>query len=97
MGSGFCCSCCFSFHGTDQLIVQRLLATRNLKDSKKALIASGVIVILQFALFLTVGLLLFAFYKGANPGSAAVPFAKADEIFPYFILHNLPIEFKGLI
>lgn len=84
-------------HGTDQLIVQRLLATKNLKDSKKALISSGVIVIFQFALFLTVGLLLFAFYKGAHPGSAAVPFAKADEIFPYFILHNLPVGLKGLI
>lgn len=91
------CFLSMASHGTDQLIVQRLLATRNLKDSKKALIGSGIIVILQFALFLTVGLLLFAFYKGADPGSAAVPFTKADEIFPYFILHKLPIGLKGLI
>jgi SSS family transporter len=91
------CFLSMASHGTDQLIVQRLLATRNLKDSKKALISSGVIVIFQFALFLIVGLLLFAFYNGANPGSAAVPFTKADEIFPYFILHNLPVGLKGLI
>ncbi len=84
-------------HGTDQLIVQRLLATRSLKDSKKALIGSGIIVIFQFALFLFVGLLLFAFYKGGSLGMAELPFTKADEIFPHFIIYQLPAGLKGLI
>jgi len=83
-------------HGTDQLIVQRLLTTRSLRDGQKALIASGVIVILQFTLFMLVGLLLYVFYGGMQPGATA-PFSKADEVFPYFIIHNLPIGVKGLI
>ncbi len=42
-------------HGTDHLIVQRLLAARNLKDAQRALVGSGVFIIVQFALFLLVG------------------------------------------
>ncbi|TFH01802.1 MAG: sodium:solute symporter [Calditrichales bacterium] len=84
-------------HGTDQLIVQRLLTTKNLRDSQKAVIGSGVMVVFQFALFLVVGLLLYVFFKGVVPGSEGVPFHKADEIFPYFILHYLPVGVKGFI
>lgn len=84
-------------HGTDQLIVQRLLTAKNLKDSRKAIISSGVLVILQFTLFLFVGLMLFAFYRGDMPASEGSLFAKADEIFPYFIIHSLPVGVKGLI
>ncbi|RKY52692.1 MAG: sodium:solute symporter, partial [Candidatus Neomarinimicrobiota bacterium] len=86
-------------HGTDQLIVQRLLTTKTLKDSKKALISSGIIVIFQFALFLLVGLMLFAFYKGVPVGSEGllVDIDKPDEIFPYFIIHSLPVGIKGII
>ena len=51
-------------HGADQLIVQRLLACRGLRDAQKALIGAGVLVILQFTLFLAVGVGLFAFYGG---------------------------------
>ncbi|MHB2153814.1 sodium:solute symporter [Calditrichota bacterium GD2] len=84
-------------HGTDQLIVQRLLSTPSLKDSQKAIITSGVIIIFQFALFLVVGLLLYAFYHGISIASPDAPFHKPDEIFPYFIIHNLPFGIKGLI
>ncbi len=55
-----------SSHGTDQLIVQRLLAAKNLAESKKAIITTGVIIIFQFALFLIVGVLLICilwFYR----------------------------------
>ena len=48
-----------SSHGTDQLVVQRLLAAKDLDESKKALIATGIIIIFQFALFLFIGVLLF--------------------------------------
>ena len=91
------CFLSMASHGTDQLIVQRLLTAKNLKDSRKAIITSGIIVIIQFALFLFVGLLLFAFYKGVIPGTEAAPFAKHDEIFPHFIVNYLPVGVKGLI
>src|SRR5882672_568041 len=48
-------------HGMDQTIVQRLLAAKNEKDSRAALIASGFIVLFQFTLFLLVVVLLFVF------------------------------------
>lgn len=76
-------------HGTDQLIVQRLLSTRNLKDSQKAIIGSGVIVILQFAIFLVLGVMLYAYYGSLN--------VKSDEIFPMFIINVLPPGVTGII
>ena len=86
-------------HGTDQLIVQRLLTTRTLKDSKKALIGSGIMVMFQFALFLTVGVLLYVFFqlKGVDMAAGNAPFHKADEIFPYFIINYMPTGVKGFI
>ncbi|MBE0539605.1 MAG: sodium/solute symporter [Ignavibacterium sp.] len=78
-----------SSHGTDQLIVQRLLATKNLAESKKALITTGVIIIFQFALFLVVGVLLYAYYGSMN--------IKSDEVFPKFIIEVLPSGVKGII
>ncbi len=54
-------------HGTDQLIVQRLLAARNRRQSQAALLSSGLLILLQFTLFLLVGVVLFAFYKHFPP------------------------------
>src|SRR5699024_2222333 len=82
-------------HGTDQLIVQRLLTTRNITESKKALVWSGVVVALQFALFLVIGLLLYAFYDMQTAG--ALGLATTDEIFAKFIVEELPVGLSGLI
>jgi len=75
-------------HGADQLIVQRLLACRGLRDAQKALVGSGVLVILQFALFLSIGVCLFAFY--GSPVGVEEGFRTSDEIFPTFIVMELP-------
>ncbi len=77
-------------HGTDHLIVQRLLATRSLKAARVALIGSGVVVILQFLLFLLVGVAIWA--AGLAPGGLP-----ADQIFPRFILEHLPTGLAGLV
>jgi SSS family solute:Na+ symporter len=82
-------------HGTDQLIVQRLLATRSLRSSQKALIGSGLVVFCQFAFFLFIGLLLFGFYNGQTPGQLGL--ATTDEIFAKFIVEELPTGLSGLI
>ncbi len=84
-------------HGTDQLIVQRLLTTKTLRDSQKAIIGSGIMVMIQFALFLVVGILLYGYFHGISLTDPAAPFHKADEIFPYFIIHNLPVGVRGFI
>ncbi|MFZ0879738.1 MAG: sodium:solute symporter [Candidatus Acidiferrales bacterium] len=81
-------------HGTDQTMVQRLLAARTERDSKIALLASGAIVFVQFALFLVLGVMLFVFYQHAAPG--VVP-ADPDRIFPFFIVREMPIGLVGLV
>jgi SSS family transporter len=82
-------------HGTDQLIVQRLLACRDEDDSQKALVGSAVIVMVQFALFLAVGLLLWAHYDGAT--IEALGLRRSDEVFPKYIIEGLPAGLSGLI
>jgi SSS family solute:Na+ symporter len=79
-------------HGTDQLIVQRLLAARNQRQSILALLSSGVAILFQFALFLLVGVMLFAFYHVPS-----VNFGKADRIYPTFIVSEIPHGISGLL
>ena len=80
-------------HGTDQLIVQRLLAARNERQSKAALLSSGLFVLVQFAIFLTVGALLFVLYRIVPMKSGVV---RSDAIFPTFIVTELPHGISGL-
>ncbi len=82
-------------HGTDQIIVQRLLTVRTLKDSQRALIGSGVIVIIQFTIFLFIGVLLYTYFEGMTLEQLNV--LKADEIFPKFIIEHIPSGLSGLI
>jgi SSS family transporter len=81
-------------HGTDQLLVQRLLTCRNKRESQKALILSGFVVLFQFALFLTIGVMLYAYYKFYP---LTTKLASNDEIFPTFIVHRLPHGISGLV
>lgn len=82
-------------HGADHIVVQRLLACRNLKDAQIAVIGSAVVVGVQFALFLVVGLGLWAYYQGASPEELGL--ASGDEIFPTFIVNVLPAGLSGLL
>ena len=79
-------------HGTDQLMVQRMLAARNLRESRLALLSSGVVIFLQFTLFLLIGIGLFVFY-GQHPQA----FASGDRIFPTFIVQQMPRGVAGLL
>ncbi len=79
-------------HGTDQLIVQRLLSARNQRQSALALLSSGLAILFQFGLFLFVGVMLFAFYQA--PSST---FGKADRIYPTFIVSHMPRGIAGLL
>jgi SSS family solute:Na+ symporter len=76
-------------HGTDHLIVQRLLTTPTLKDGQRAVVVSGVIVMFQFAVFLVIGVLLYAFYNGEQ--------MDPNHVFPLYIIHHLPSGVSGLI
>jgi SSS family transporter len=78
-------------HGTDQYLVQRYLCTDRPRSAAKALLASAVVVFAQFAMFLLIGVLLFAFYGERAPVSAP------DQVFPHFIANHLPVGLAGLV
>ena len=79
-------------HGTDQLIVQRLLAARGQKQSVTALLSSGVAILFQFALFLTIGVMLWAYYRVPSAN-----FGRPDRIYPTFIVTHMPHGISGLL
>jgi SSS family transporter len=82
-----------SSHGTEQLMVQRLLAARSESESRLALFSSWIVIVFQFSLFLLIGTLLYVQYHDASrPTPAAL-----DRIYPEFIWHNLPVGVAGLI
>ncbi|MFD9895394.1 sodium:solute symporter [Amycolatopsis sp. NPDC059027] len=87
-------------HGADQLIVGRLLSCRNLRDSQRALIGSSIVVFIQFGLFLVVGAMLWV-YTGGKTGATAVNIAAGkgapDDVFPNFIVNDLPVGLAGLL
>jgi len=80
-------------HGTEQLMVQRLLAARSERESRAALLGSWLVIFFQFALFLLIGVLLFVFYSG-SPATAPEP---VDRIYPAFIWTYLPAGVAGLV
>jgi SSS family solute:Na+ symporter len=79
-------------HGTDQLIVQRLLAARSQKQSVTALLSSGAAILFQFGLFLMVGVMLWAYYRVPSAN-----FERADRIYPTFIVSRMPHGISGLL
>jgi SSS family transporter len=99
-------------HGTDQLMVQRMLAARSLRESRLALLSSGVVIFIQFTLFLLIGAGLYVFYGAAIHGSGGPSIAlhamggvahtlptniTPDRIFPTFIVEELPLGIAGLL
>jgi SSS family transporter len=84
------CFLTMASHGTDQLMVQRLLSAGSLRASRLALLSSGVIILLQFTLFLAIGTGLFSFYYGA---ATVLP----DHLFPRFIVEQMPRGAAGLL
>jgi SSS family solute:Na+ symporter len=88
-------------HGTDQMMVQRYFCASNEHDARKALLWSGVVVFVQFLLFLVIGVMLYVYYTQHAPGEIA-SFTidgrfQSDRIFPYFIVRHLPPGVVGLV
>ena len=81
-------------HGTDQTIVQRLLAAKSQRDSRLALLTSGVIVLVQFIVFLLIGVLLFVF---AQHSLLLAPGDRTDRILPLFLVREMPVGLAGLL
>ncbi len=89
---------CLNAYGTDQLIAQRMFCCRGPRAARVAIIASSVGHLVTLVA-LGVGLALFAFYQRyALSGSAAeLVNARVDNIFPIFILQEIPAGLTGLV
>jgi Na+/proline symporter len=90
-----------STHGAEQLIVQRVLACRNVADGQKALLLSAVVIFPLFLIFLLVGALLWVFYQ-THPFGIPLPEARPgikanDFIFPIFMLTEVPHLLRGFL
>jgi SSS family transporter len=79
-------------HGTEQLMVQRLLSARSQAESRLALMASWLVIFCQFSLFLVIGVILFVHYRDTG----LAPPKPADRIYPLFIWQSLPVGVAGL-
>ena len=89
-------------HGTDQLMVQRLLSARNERQSRTALLASWAVILFQFTLFLLIGILLYVYYGDLYPFppqrlAQFHPELAGDKLYPAFIWHNMPAGIAGLL
>lgn len=87
------CFLTFASHGTDQLIVQRLLSARSESESRRALLSSWLVVFFLFALFLFIGLALWVLYRD----SGIAPPKPLDRVYPAFVWQSLPAGVRGLI
>ena len=81
-------------HGADQMMVQRYLTARSERSAGRALIASGFVILAQFALFLSIGVGLWVLYQDQPPDHVL---KRPDEFFPYFIVHYMPVGVRGLV
>lgn len=84
-------------HGTDQFMVQRLLSARSQAQSRTALLSSWLVILLQFTLFLLIGVLLFVYYGDHHIPAPSTLGKSNDSIYPEFIWHNLPSGVAGVI
>ncbi len=88
-------------HGTDQLLVQRYLCTRSAQAAGRALLWSGVVILVQFTLFLLIGVMMFVYYSAYAPDGLATLEATGaiapDRVFPHFIVTELPVGVRGVM
>jgi SSS family transporter len=83
-----------STHGTDQFLVQRLLAARSAREAARGLVLSGFIVFAQFIVFLVIGVMLFVYYQQTP---LPQPLSRTDEILPVFVVNSLTHGLAGFI
>ena len=88
----------FGSNAVDQVVTQRALCCKNLKEARKA-VAFSVIGVVTTWIMAMVGIGLVAYYE-INPLSDVVSASissEPDRIFPYYVVNELPNGISGLI
>ena len=84
-------------YGIDQNYVQRYHAAKTDADARFSALFGGYLFIPVSALFFLIGSALYSYYT-AHPGTLPPDIAaKPDYVFPYFIVHSLPVGLRGLL
>ncbi len=82
-----------AYFGVDQSQIQRVLTSKSVSESKYSLIFTGFLMVPQMLLFLFIGVMLYAFYSHTG----APQYDDINELFPRFIVNELPAGISGLI
>ena len=85
--------------GIDQSYIQRYMASRSDRAAKRSALSGGLLYIPVSLLFLFIGTSLYSFYIS---GAAVLPTElqnpdNADQVFPYFIVNQLPKGVTGIL
>ena len=83
--------------GIDQSFTQRYVAAKSHDAATKSLLSSSLLYLVTTAFFVLTGTLLWMFVR-THPG--VVPesvLAKSDAVFPWFIVHRLPVGLSGIL
>ncbi len=75
---------------TDQHIVQRVLAARNIQEARRGTIFAGYLKVLPVFIFVLPGIIAAALYQDVRNG-------QTDSAYPILVTRLLPIGFKGLV
>ncbi|MBR4850467.1 MAG: sodium:solute symporter [Tidjanibacter sp.] len=82
-------------YGIDQNYVQRYMTTKSTKEAVKSTMFGSLLYVPVSLIFVFIGTALFSYYQ-AQPELLPAG-TKADEVFPYFIVHGLPTGITGLV
>jgi SSS family solute:Na+ symporter len=75
---------------TDQHIVQRVLAAKNVSEARRGSIFAGYLKVLPVFIFVLPGMIAAALYADVRGGAA-------DSAYPALVTRLLPVGFKGLV
>lgn len=80
---------------TDQSFIQRYITARDDREAQKSVWLTAILYVPVATVFFFIGTALFVYYSKLP--DMLGPVSKADEVFPYFISHELPVGFAGLV
>lgn len=83
-------------YGIDQNYVQRYHTAKNEKEAKFSALFGGYLFIPVSAVFFLIGTALYTYYK-VHPDLLPAEGIKADYVFPFFIVNQLPVGLTGLL
>ncbi|MBN1489079.1 MAG: sodium/solute symporter, partial [Phycisphaerae bacterium] len=85
--------------GSDQMAIQRYLATRDVHTARRVFLTTGITNIVLYFVLAALGFALMGYFRAypdlRPPGGDYL--ANADILFPYYIVHYLPAGVTGLV